>query len=72
MLKVDTFRMHDQHRKANLEHDQWLADIDFWREEHSRAAGMLEAVKEAWDKAGSCTGRPRPADPTPSGPSSPP
>ena len=51
MLKVDAFEMHAQHRKATLEHAKWLEDIARWREERSRAAGMLEAVKTAWGQA---------------------
>ncbi len=51
MLKVDAFVMHDQHRRAKLEHRQWLEDLAHWREEHCWIKAILEEVRAAWDKA---------------------
>jgi hypothetical protein len=52
MLSVDVLTLHDQHRKAKLEHREWLEEIAAWREEHHRVRGILEAVKAAWDHTG--------------------
>jgi len=50
MQKVDGFSLHAQHQAAKELLRQWTEDIARWHEAQQPVAGMLEAVRAAWDK----------------------